>query len=179
MVNMEYGKEAILNNRMKASTKHFFYRNDTRNLSKSEIHQKANKFYGICTTRDRYGVGKIYGDIMFVFDKRKLGHKYKIIPYDFPGMIHVSRNSTSSIHSKYLEMEEFIIISSNPDKYLEQLDNYLVGFYLMGNVIDEQLLNHPLYMGNIRDNSREKVGADHYFKSHIDYLRKMEKGEKK
>jgi len=182
---LEHGILSLKNNKMLASTKQYFFKNNNRGSNRDQMVIDADNFYGISTTRDK-NLG--YGGITFVFDKAKLKTKYKIIPFDWDGRFKVARKSTSLRHSKYFEREEFVVVSKDKDKYLEPLHRFLVGFYLSGDMQPtektknskdhlknskdrEYLTNHPLFLGYY-DGSKFH---DRELSANLDFSRQMNK----
>ncbi len=176
---VEYGIKSLKNNKMLASTKQFFFKNNNRGGNRDEIVANADRLYGISTTRSK---NLAYGGITFVFSKEKLKTKYRVVPFDFDGMFGVSRKSTSPRHSKFYEREEFVVVSKYEGRYLEPLDRYLVGFYLSedpkksqefknsSNV--EYLTNHHLFLGYY-DGSKffdREISADSDFRKQMNKI---------
>lgn len=141
-------------------------------------YEKSDYLRGISTSRDIEYCAK-WNDVIFVFDRKKIKDKYKILPYNWGYSIGHGYNQGSNVKR---EREEFIITGFNenikkdpknlkfqkmiskPNGYIEPLDKYLIGFFIsdyvgeyMNDDIKQQLQSHPKYLGvYIEERSKNK-----------------------
>ena len=178
-IKHEWAIKALSDNKLGCYSTQRYWKDGKRRKDDEEDYDSGLWMRGLSLTRD-IEYAKTWNDIIFVFDREKLKHKYKLLPYNwgysigggykqgdrakrereeflFTGVDDINNPRTGKHYKdKYLNYKAFDIMKNTPKGYIEPLDKYLVGFYIS---------NH--FMKNLKKYNLKELKI---LKSHKKYL---------